>query len=77
MVVLLGAQFGSNGLMTENDFIEFLKKKKIHPDLFKKSEPHVYLQWLDIFIHTGIESFDQQKKFLFNKYRKKYHISKI
>lgn len=60
--------------MTENDFVEFLKKKKIDADLFKKFEPEVFQNWLNIFIQSGPQSFDQQKKFLFNAYRKKFHL---
>ncbi len=71
---LLGVLYGSNGLMTENDFLDFLKKKKIDPDLFKKSEPDIYQNWFKIFSQSGPNSFDQQKKFQFNAYRKKYHL---
>lgn len=75
VVGLLGVQFGLNGLMTEDDFVLFLKKKKIDPELFKKSEPVLYEEWLKIFLTVGISSFDQQKKFIFNNLRKKYHLS--
>ncbi|GIV43173.1 MAG: hypothetical protein KatS3mg035_0296 [Bacteroidia bacterium] len=61
--------------MTENDFIDFLKKKKIHADLLKKSEPEMYQNWLNTFIQSSPASFDQQKKFLFNAYRKKYPLT--
>jgi len=60
--------------MTENDFIQFLKKKKIDYEKFKSSEPLLYNQWLNIFLVCGHQSFDQQKKFLFNALRKKYHL---
>lgn len=74
-VGLLGEQFGLNGLMTEDDFVLFLKKKKIDPELFKKSEPNLYTEWLKIFLAVGVSSFDQQKKFIFNSMRKKYLLS--
>jgi hypothetical protein len=58
--------------MTENDFISFLKKKKIDSEKLKAEEPLLYKDWLKLFLVAGSNSFDQQKKFLFNALRKKY-----
>ncbi len=60
--------------MTEIDFIDFLKKKKINPETFQKYDPVLYKNWLDYFIIVGKNSFDQQKKFLFNAQRKKFPL---
>lgn len=51
---------------------EYLRKKKIDPEEFKKSEPERWEEFSAIFPQLHPQSFTFQKKFLLNDLRKKY-----
>lgn len=56
------------------EFEEFFKKKKIDLEKFAKAEPELYLQLRTEYGAMGAKSFDHSKKFLFNKWRRSYHL---
>lgn len=51
-------------------FEEFLLKKKIDPVQLKKVEQAFFDEFKSLFIEMGEKSFDQSKKFWFNKLRR-------
>lgn len=56
-------------------FDEFLKKKKIDPESFKKGEPLRYEEFSDLFNQMHPKSFTLQKLFLLNPIRRRYPLN--
>lgn len=52
----------------------FLTDKKIDVKLFKQAEPGLWQEMEQLFTVIGPASFDQQKKFRFNRWRKQYPL---
>ncbi|MBC6400695.1 MAG: hypothetical protein GDA51_03555 [Ekhidna sp.] len=59
------------------DFHDYLRSKKIDPEIFKKLAEEQYCEWEIIFNRIHPESFTQQKLFLINQVRRKYHLKEI
>lgn len=59
----------------DENFLLFLKKKKIDAEKFLSHEPELFFKWQEVFLSVGEVSFDQQKKFLFNKLRRQFPLS--
>jgi len=58
------------------EFDDYLRSKKIDPEIFKKLAKEQYREWETIFDRVHPESFTQQKLFLINKVRREYHLQK-
>ena len=56
------------------EFYDYLKSKKIDPEIFKKSAEAQFLDWETLFNRIHPESFTQQKLFLINQTRRKYRL---
>ncbi|MDE0471648.1 MAG: hypothetical protein OXH57_06875 [Ekhidna sp.] len=56
------------------EFHDYLKIKKIDPEMFRKSAKEEFLEWETLFNRIHPESFTQQKLFLINQIRRKYHL---
>ncbi len=56
------------------EFDEYLRLKKIDPELFRAAEPNRYAEWARLFAQLSAESFTAQKKFLINDTRRLYMI---
>jgi hypothetical protein len=54
---------------------EYCIKKKIDSPAFKKSEPDKWEELRNIFEQIHPNSFTEQKKFLINGIRRKYHLT--
>ena len=61
----------------ENEFEEFLKKKKIDPLKFKVGNPEKWEEWESLFLQVHPKSFTSQKLFLINAIRRKYHLEEV
>lgn len=55
-------------------FEEFFAKKKIDLAVFSEADPELYSEFRREYDQMGAKSFDQSKKFLFNKLRRAYHL---
>lgn len=55
-------------------FEEFIAKKKIDLALFENAEPGLFAEFQSHYSQMGAKSFDHNKKFLFNKLRRTYHL---
>jgi len=55
---------------------DYCIKKKIDSAAFKKSEPEKWEELKNIFEQVHPNSFTEQKKFLINDLRRKYHLNK-
>ncbi len=55
-------------------FEEFILKKKINLEAFKKGNPDLFNQFIKHYELMGSKSFDHSKKFLFNQLRNLYPI---
>ena len=55
-------------------FEEFFIKKKIDLVQLKSAEPGLFSEFKSHFELMGEKSFDQVKKFWFNKLRRSYHL---
>lgn len=55
-------------------FEEYLIKKKIDPEAFRKGEPERWQEWHGLFEQMHPNSFTEQKKFLINDIRRKYQL---
>ncbi|MBX9853491.1 MAG: hypothetical protein K2X86_17235 [Cytophagaceae bacterium] len=53
---------------------EYCIKKKIDSEAFRKSEPAKWEELKTIFEQVHPNSFTEQKKFLINDIRRKYHL---
>jgi hypothetical protein len=53
---------------------EYCIKKKIDSAVFKKNEPEKWQELKNIFEQVHPNSFTEQKKFLINDFRRKYHL---
>lgn len=53
---------------------EYCKKKKIDSDRFRTAEPERWKEWKNLFEQIHPNSFTEQKKFLINDIRRKYHL---
>jgi hypothetical protein len=58
-------------------FEAYCRKKKIDPDLFRKSDPERYQEWETLFEQIHPDSFTEQKKFLINPIRKQYLLVEV
>lgn len=54
------------------EFAEYLRQKKVDPDLFRAGDPERYAEWERLFAQVNPESFTAQKKFLLNNTRRLY-----
>ncbi|MDW7695696.1 hypothetical protein R9C00_26085 [Flammeovirgaceae bacterium SG7u.111] len=57
-----------------SELVEYLKKKKIDPELFKKAEPVQWNKFEEVFSQVHPDSFTAQKLFLINKIRRAYPL---
>ncbi len=57
-----------------SELVEYLKKKKIDPELFKKAEPAQWDRFEEVFSQVHPDSFTAQKLFLINKIRRAYPL---
>jgi hypothetical protein len=55
------------------EFEEYLKSKKIAPEVFKAQDADRYQEWEKLFVRMHPDSFTAQKKFLINDIRRRYH----
>ncbi|MCS6824312.1 MAG: hypothetical protein NZ529_08455 [Cytophagaceae bacterium] len=53
---------------------EYCHKKKIDSDKFKLNEPLSWELYKNLFEQLHPNSFTEQKKFLLNRWRRKYHL---
>lgn len=58
----------------EQEFEDYLRKKKIDPKAFQANEPDTFSSFKDQFFHIHPQSFTMQKLFLINMLRRKYHF---
>jgi hypothetical protein len=54
------------------DFIEYLTKKKIDSEAFRKEDLSRFQEWERLFYQVHPESFTAQKKFYINDIRRAY-----
>jgi hypothetical protein len=57
------------------EFIEFLKKKKIDPERFRAAEPARFEEFQTLFAQVHPNSFTAQKLYLINQVRRQYHLA--
>lgn len=55
-----------------NEFEDYLKGKKIDPQVFELNEPERYKEFKTIFDQVHADSFTAQKLFLINQIRRRY-----
>jgi len=53
---------------------EYCIKKKIDSEAFRKDDPGRWQEWKNIFEQVHPNSFTEQKKFLINDIRRRYHL---
>jgi hypothetical protein len=58
----------------EQEFEDYLRKKKIDPEAFRMNEPETYVSFRDQFLHIHPDSFTMQKLYLINLLRRKYYF---
>lgn len=58
----------------EAQFIAFLQKKRIDPEAFRTHEAAQWQAFLELFGQVSEKSFTQQKLFLINNLRRRYHL---
>lgn len=58
----------------EQEFEDYLRKKKIDPEAFRINEPETYDSFKDQFFYIHPDSFTMQKLYLINLLRRKYHF---
>ena len=56
------------------EFADYLRSKKIDPEIFKEQALDQYTEWKTMFDQVHPNSFTQQKLFLVNQVRRKYHL---
>jgi hypothetical protein len=54
---------------------EFLQKKKIDVTALSKHMPELWNEWQALWQEMSPQSFDAQKKFLFNRLRRRFPLS--
>lgn len=57
------------------EFIAFLKKKRIDPEKFRLADPVKFNEFQDLFTQVHVNSFVAQKLFLINQVRRQYHLA--
>ena len=60
--------------MEYRNFEEYLKGKKIDPDLFMKEDPGLFEEYRNLYDLIHPESFTSQKLFKINGIRRKYQL---
>ena len=60
--------------MENQDFDNYLKQKKIDPELFRSGEPEKWEDYRNIFNEVHPASFTAQKLFKINAIRRKYPL---
>lgn len=58
----------------EKEFRTYLEQKHIDPEAFRKHEPERWQAFLTLFGQVSPKSFTQQKLFLINTIRRRYHL---
>jgi hypothetical protein len=56
------------------EFEEYLLKKKINAQGFRKAEPAMWKEWEELFAQIHPDSFTQQKLFLINPIRRRFPL---
>lgn len=54
------------------EFLEYLTKKKIDSEAFRKGDPSRFKEWEQLFSQVHPDSFTLQKKFYINDIRRTY-----
>jgi len=60
--------------MENHEFEDYLRQKKIDPELFRKDEPDLWKEYAEIFAQVHPASFTAQKLFKINAIRRKYQL---
>jgi hypothetical protein len=58
----------------EEEFLIFLRQKKIDAKLFLAADKVLFVKWQNEFSQLHAESFVMQKKFFINNIRRKYQL---
>ncbi len=58
-------------------FDDYLRKKKIDADAFKKAETDLYSSLKEVYDQMHPDSFTAQKLFLINPIRRKYQLKEV
>jgi hypothetical protein len=58
--------------MENQNFEDYLRQKKIDPELFRKDDPDLWKEYSEIFNQIHPASFTAQKLFKINAIRRKY-----
>ncbi len=56
------------------EFITFLRKKRIDPEKFRLADPVKFDEFQNLFTQVHANSFVAQKLFLINQVRRQYHL---